>query len=86
MKTKNWKQLAEEFKNLAHTNYEPAQVNVVITKDFEGKPDGLEVYPKQGNSLHVINEIVDFCRCKLLSNCVSIDLTDGKPVLCARIF
>lgn len=86
MKTKNWKQLANEFENLAYIDYELAQVKVVITEDQNGNPDGLDVYPKEGNSLHCIEEIVDFCRCKKLNNCISCGIVDDKPVAFARIF
>lgn len=86
MKTKNWKELASELENLAYTNYEPAQVKVVITKDLEGNPDGLEVFPKSGTGLYATEEIVDFCRCKKLNNCISCHIVDDKPVAFARIF
>lgn len=86
MKVKNWKQLASEFENLAYVSYEPAQVKVVIVTGRDGNPDGLEVYPKSGTSLHVTEQIVDFCRCKRLNNCVSCDIANGQPVVFARIF
>lgn len=86
MEVKNWKQLASEFENLAYVSYEPVQVRVVIVKDLHGNEDCIEVYPKHGTTLHLTEQIVDFCRCKQLNNYIGCAMIDGNPVVYARIF
>lgn len=81
MKARNWNELAKELENLAYTSYEPAQVNVVVIDD-----DGLKVYPKNGRTIHVAEQIMDFCRCKQLSNYITCEEIDDELIVSVMIF
>ena len=86
MKERNWNELAKELENLAYFNYKPAQVNVVVCYDEKGKPDGLKVYPKQGRTIHVAEQIVDFCRCKQLNNYITCEEIGNELIANVMIF
>lgn len=86
MKARNWNELAKELENLAYTGYEPAQVNVVVIDDKKGNPDGLKVYPKQGRTIYVAEQIVDFCRCKMLSNYITCEEKGDELIASVMIF
>ena len=71
MRTKNWKQLASELKECIFTT-EFTRVNIVIEKDPQGNDDGIKITPESGEVLFCTEDIVDFCRCKRLSNYVGV--------------
>lgn len=79
----NWAALAEELSLLTHTNFEPAQVDVVVAGE------SLEVLPcgiNDGRAFHHMNEVVDFCRCKQLKCYATHKTLDGNIVTYIRIF
>lgn len=86
MKARNWNELAKELENLVYSNYEPARVNVVVINGEKGNPDGIKVYPKQGRTIHVAEQIVDFCRCKQLCNYITCEEKDDELIASVMIF
>ena len=83
-KSVDWKAMAEEFYNLVKDTTDETAVRVEVT-NFSGVDNGIDIYPADTNTTNCFyqtEEIVDFCRCKGLSNHVSV--VDGICV--ARIY
>ena len=83
--TADWKALAEEFNNMVKDTTSDTAVIVKVSTNAKGVADSIEIYPAEtnrSNCFFCVEELVDFCRCKGLSEHVSV--VDGICV--ARIF
>lgn len=83
-KNLDWNALAEEFYNMVKDSTPETAVRVELTTN-DDVPDGFNVLPAETNVAHTFfhtEELVDFARCKGLSNYVSV--SDGMAV--ARVY
>lgn len=79
MKERDWNQLSEELIELIGNYTEATRVKAVVRANcIELVPDGEE---NDGISFHHTEQVVDFCRCKRLSNYVYYDFVT-KNVVC----
>ena len=85
-KTKNYKKLAQELSECIYNDFEPTQVELIVEISMEGNPDSISVFPKNGDTLHCLKDIVDFCRVKRLNEYCYISEFKGKNVVACRIF
>ena len=80
-KKMDWKTLAEEFKGMVENTTPETAVRVEISKELN--IDGIDIYPAEtnkSNCFYMVEEIVDFCRCKGLS--CWVDVNDGVVRAC----
>ena len=78
MKERNWEALAQELIELIGNSTEATAVEVKVENN------AIELHPKKGNdgtAFSHTEEVVDFCRCKKLSNYVSFDFY-SRNVIC----
>ena len=83
MKTKNYEQLLNELKECVFNGCEATRVEFKLESD----DDGIVVYPdNDARMLSSIENIVDFCRVKKLSNYCILDNIDGVMLPAVHIF
>lgn len=84
MKDKNYKQLADEILALLNAAYTTTDAVVTFNED------GIYIRSKLGNyysdTFHYMNEVIDFVRCKRLSQYVTAEIENGKPTIIVCIF
>lgn len=84
-KKRDWNSLVTELSEILAGGYEGTAVDVVLGNDKES----IEVYPKASavcGSFYKTEEIVDFCRCKRLSNYIATEMRNDRLECFARIF
>lgn len=77
MKERNWEELGQELADLIGETTAQTAVEVKIGNE------SLDLFPAKENDGHCffhMPQVVDFCRCKRLSNLVSIDSMTGYVV------
>lgn len=76
MKERDWTKLSEELMELIGNYTEAARVKAIVRANaIELVPDGDE---NEGFAFHHTEQVVDFCRCKKLSNYVFYDSVTKK--------
>ena len=73
-KTVDWKALAEEFYNMVKNTTPATAVRVEVTKSGD-EDGGIDIYPAETNDtncFYCAEDLVDFCRCKGLSEHISV--------------
>ena len=82
MKARYWKELGLELKELLGNMTEATAVNVIVKVE-----EKIELHPAEtndGRAFYHTEQVVDFCRCKKLSNYVVYDRITNK-VICRII-
>ena len=82
---KNFDQLAKELRELIGNHTEATAVKIIVNEEAHD----IEIHPANTNltrTFYHLNEVVDFCRVKGLSNFVCVEYHDCKPSTVVHIY
>ena len=82
MKTKNYKDMVSELDECIFQLYSPAAVDI----ELDEEKDSICIYPKFGDTLYCMEDVVDFCRVKRLNTYCFVAERFGNTVCAIRIF
>jgi hypothetical protein len=88
MKTrKNYKSLLNEARECIWNESEHTKVRIELEVNCCGEPSGINVFPANDSGMiSGLNDIVDFCRVKRLSNYCYMTEVNGQRVCAVAIF
>lgn len=82
---KDLEALAQELRELIGNHTEATAVEIIVNEEAQD----IEIHPASTNLMRTfyhLNEVVDFCRVKGLSNFVCVEYHDCKPSTVVHIY